>query len=157
MIGCDIQFLASGSGLDRTKPIQLHVVWNNLIRERRENPVRPRRICGVCRGPNRVERLEMPDSPWTWFEREKNSPVRPSLTLTLNGPHLQLSYSLRAIIYSGKDHFTLRFRDQSGRWWNHDGQIASGIPQPEVVQSEEELLMNGLRFACIYIYCRDGH
>jgi hypothetical protein len=55
----------------------------------------------------------MPDTPWIWFEREKLSPVTPSLTLTFNSPSQQLSYSLRSIIYAGGNRFTVRFRDQS--------------------------------------------
>jgi len=83
--------------------------------------------------------------------------IVPSLALTFNSPSQQLGYSLRAIIYAGGYHFSVRFREQSGRWWKHDGQVASGVPQPDDVQSEAELLMNDTRFAYILIYRRDDH
>ena len=92
----------------------------------------------------------MPDVPWIWFERDRSSPACPSLTLTFDSPRQQLRYCLRAIIYAGGNHFTVRFSEQSGGWWRHDGQQAPGVPQPDDIQSEAELLMNGTRFACIY-------
>lgn len=99
----------------------------------------------------------MPATPWIWFERESASPAGPSLTITFCSPPQQLTYSLRAIIYSGGSHFTVRFRDGSGGWWQDDGQLASGIPQPDNIQSEAELLLNNERFANILIYRRDDH
>ena len=99
----------------------------------------------------------MPDVPWIWFERDRSSSVLPSLTLTFDSPPQQLNYSLRAIIYAGGNHFTVRFRDKSGNWWRHDGRVASGVPQPDDVQSEVDLLMNGARFACTLIYRRDDY
>jgi len=97
----------------------------------------------------------MPDVPWIWFEREEHSSITPSLTLKFDSPPQQLSYSLRAIIYAGGNHFTARFRDLSGSWWRHDGQVSSGVPQADDIQSEVQLLMNDTRFASLLIYRRD--
>lgn len=153
---CEMCFLAAGCGLDRNIPTSLDAVWEQFIQRCQRDPFHPRGRCSLCRGPNKVQGLEMPDVPWIWFERERPSPVGPSLTLTFDSPPQRLSYSLRSIIYAGQNHFTVRFREQSGRWWNHDGQIASGVPRPDDVHSEAQLLTNGGRFACIFIYRRDG-
>ena len=75
----------------------------------------------------------MPDAPWIWVECWETSPVHPSMTLSFNSLSQRLSYSLHSIIYSGGNHFTNRFRDRLGGWWNHDGQIVSGVPQPDNV------------------------
>ena len=79
------------------------------------------------------------------------------MILTFDSPSQQLSYSLQAIIYSGGKHFTVRFRDQSGMWWKHDSQVASGVPQLDNIQSEANLLMNSTRFAHLLIYRSDNH
>ena len=81
--------------------------------------------------------------------------MEPSLSLAFNSPSQQLTYSLRSIVYFGGNHFTVRLREQSGRWWKHNGQIASGVPQPDNVQSASELLTNDGRSTSIYIYRRD--
>ena len=99
----------------------------------------------------------MPDSPWIWFEREARSPVKPSLVFTFDSPHERVTYSLQSIVYAGGNHFTIRFRGRSGGWWKQDGQIDSGAPQVDSVQSDEDLLVNDRRFACIFIYRRDDH
>ncbi|KAF9779748.1 hypothetical protein BJ322DRAFT_1086264 [Thelephora terrestris] len=148
--------LAAGSGLDRKIPISLHTVWDNFIQRCQTDPFHQNSRCSRCQGQNKVRCLEMPDVPWIWFEREKSSPVGPSLALTFDSPSQRLSYSLRSIIYAGQNHFTIRFCEQSGKWWRHDGQIASGVPQPDNIQSESQLLMSGARFACIFIYRRDA-
>ena len=78
------------------------------------------------------------------------------LTLTFDSPPQQLNYGLWAIIYAGGNHFTMHFCDKSGNWWRHNGRVASGVPQPDDVQSEVDL-MNGAHFACTLIYCRDDY
>ena len=153
---CEFYLIAAGHGLDHRIPTLLRAVWENFIQRCQRDPFHPNQKCSLCRSPNEVRGLEMPDVPWIWFEREQPSPVVPSLTLTFNSPAQRLSYSLQAIIYVGQYHFTVRFRERSGRWWNHDGQIASGVPQLDDVQSEEQLLVNGTRFANMFIYRRDG-
>lgn len=50
-----------------------------------------------------------------------------------------------------------RFRRQSGEWWRHDGRVASGVLQPDNMESTTELLMNGARFTCTLVYRRDDH
>ena len=85
------------------------------------------------------------------------SPVWPSLALTLDSPPLRCDYSLWAIIHAGGNHFFIRFREQSGGWWKHDGQVTSGVPQPDNIRSEADLLMNGTRFACTLIYRWDSY
>ena len=80
-----------------------------------------------------------------------------SLTLKFNSPLQQLNYSLQAIIYVGRNHFTVCFRELSGRWWKHDSQVSSGVPQPDNIQSEVEILTNDNHFACTLIYRRDDH
>ena len=99
----------------------------------------------------------MPDVLWIWFEWDRSSPVLPSLTLTFDSSPQQLNYGLQAIIYAGGNHFTMHFHDKSGNWWRHDGQVASGVLQPNDVQSEVDLLMNGARFACTLIYHCDDY
>ena len=93
--------------------------------------------------------------PWIWFEQGDRSIVRPSLTLTFDSHPKRLSYSLRVIIYAGENHFTTCFRDKSGGWWMYNGQITSGVPQSEDIQSEAELLENDTHFASALIYHRD--
>ena len=152
--GREFCFLMLSTTQKSKTPIWLHTAWAEFIdRSKMEAAVR----CPHCKGPNDVQDLGMPEVPWIWFERDQFSPVWPSLTLEFHSPSQQLRYSLRAIIYAGGHHFTVRFRDQSGRWWKHDGQVASGVPQPDNFQSEAQLLMNHTRFACILIYHRDGH
>jgi hypothetical protein len=153
----ELCFITIGHSGNDKSPISLRAIWEEFVRDSETNPARLGTACPHCQGPNQVEILRMPDVPWIWFERDRHSPVRPSLTLTFDSPPEMLSYSLRAIIYAGGDHFTVRFRERSGRWWRHDGRLASGVPQPDNIQSEEQLLMNGTRFACTLIYHRDGH
>lgn len=150
----DICFLAYGLEQDFQKPTPLHSVWAQFT-ERYRTEVFPSQAKCHCCHQKTVKELKMPDLPLIWFEREKPCPVRPSLTLTFNSPSTTLTYILASIIYAGGNHFTVRFREKSGRWWKHDGQIMSGVPQPDNIQSDEELLMNGERFACILIYCLD--
>ena len=149
-------FLTTGLEHDRETPISLHTVWTSFIERTRKN-VRREATCSRCQGQNKVRALEMPDAPWIWFEWDRNSSVEPSLVLTFDSPSQRLSYSLRAIIYAGGNHFSIRFREQSGGWWKYDGRVASGVPQPDDIRSKAELLMNGTRFACTLIYRRDGH
>jgi hypothetical protein len=148
-------FLTTGFGCDRGTPNSSRTVWEGFVRRSRTDPSRQRAICSCCQGQNKVQALNMPDAPWIWFERDRNSPVEPSPTLTFDSPSQQLRYSLRAIIYAGGNHFTTRFRDQLGRWWKHDGRLFLGVPRPDNIQSEVELFTNDTRFACIYIYRRD--
>jgi hypothetical protein len=143
-------------GHDRRTPISLHAAWSTFTSHARTDVARREVICSRCQGPNKVQTLEMPDSPWIWFERDQHSPVSPSLALTFDFPPQRLSYGLRAIIYAGENHFSLRFRAQSGDWWKHDGQVASGVPQSDNVQSEAQLLKNGTHFAHLLIYRRDS-
>ena len=152
-----ICFLTIGLGYDRRTPVSLHTVWTTFVQRSITGVSQQDATCSHCWGRNRVQALRMPDFPWIWFERDQHSPIVPSLTLTFNSPSQQLGYSLRAIIYAGGYHFSVRFREQSGRWWKHDGQVASGVPQPDDVRSEAELLMNDTRFAYILIYRRDDH
>ena len=149
--------LAMGLGCDRRTPIPLHTVWTSFIKHSRTDTSRQEATCPCCQGQNKVQALRMPDAPWIWFEREKRSPVTPSLTLTFDSPPQRLSYSLRAIIYAGGNHFTVRFCERSGRWWKHDGRVSLGVPQPDDIQSEVQLLMNDTRFACTLIYRRNDH
>jgi len=79
------------------------------------------------------------------------------MILAFDSPSQRLSYSLWAIIYAGGKHFTVRFCKQSGMWWKHNGQVASGVPQLDSVRSEVDLLMNGLRFAHLLIYRSDSY
>ena len=109
-------FLTVGFEYDRRTPISLGAVWDRFIQHSRTDPSQREALCRCCQGQNKVQGLDMPNVPWIWFEREKDSPVEPSLTLTFNSPPQRLSYSLRAIIYAGGNHFTTRFRDRSGRW-----------------------------------------
>ena len=151
----ETRFLTVGFGHDRKRLALLQTVWEDFARRSTTRISHLGANCSRCQGRNKVQALKMPGVPWIWFERERQSPILPSLTLTFDSPIQQLSYSLRAIIYAGGNHFTTRFCDRSGRWWNHDGQLFSGVPQPDDIQSEAELLANGTRFACIYIYHRD--
>ena len=153
----DIWPLVIGYKGKNKNPVWLHAVWTELIRNLERTAARPRVTCSHCHSPNEVQELKMPDVPWIWFERGEYSPIWPSLALTFDSRPQRLDYSLRAIIYAGGNHFTVRFRNQSGVWWKHDGREASGVPQPEHIQSEAGLLMNGTRFACMLIYCRDGY
>lgn len=151
-------FLASRHQGNNATPTQLQTIWSEFIYHSQMNAALPRATCSHCKGPNEVQGVRMPDVPWIWFERDQYSPpVWPSLTLEFNSPLQQLGYSLRVIIYAGQNHFTVRFRGRSGGWWRHDGRVASGVPQPDNIQSEAALLKNGTRFACTLIYCRDGY
>lgn len=151
----ETRFLTVGFGHDRERLIPLQTIWEVFIHRSATRVSHLGANCSHCQGRNKVQALKMPDAPWIWFERERQSPVSPSPILTFDSPAQQLSYSLRAIIYAGGNHFTTRFRDRSGGWWNHDGQLFSGVPQCDDIRSEAELLANGPRFACIYIYRRD--
>ena len=151
----ETRFLTAGFGNDRKGLVPLQTVWDSFIRCSATRVFHHGANCSRCRSRNEVQTIKMPGTPWIWFERERHSPILSSLTLTFNSPIQWPRYSLRAIIYAGGNHFTARFRDRSGSWWNHDGQLFSGVPQPNDIQSEAELLVNGTRFACIYIYRRD--
>jgi hypothetical protein len=154
----EICFIATSGGRSNKAPIWLHTVWEEFIHHSKTSVTRSVATCSHCQGQKKVQGLRMPDDvPWIWFERDQYSPVWPSLTLTFGSSTQQSSYSLRAIIYAGWNHFTVRFRDQSGRWWRHDGRLASGVPQPDSIESEAGLLMNGTRFACTLIYRRNDH
>ena len=153
----EICFLTVSCGKGSKTPVWLHTVWEEFVCHSKTNTARSAMKCSQCRGPNKVQALRMPAVPWIWFERNRYSPVWPSMILTFDSPSQQLSYSLQAIIYSGGKHFTVRFRDQSGMWWKHDGQVASGVPQLDNIQSEANLLMNGTRFAHLLIYRSDNH
>ena len=151
----DIRYVAQGPSRNRPAVTSLHTVWENFVESRRTNPIAQKHECDSCGGQNEVEGLKMQEAPWIWFEHRRSSPVEPSLSLAFNSPSQQLTYSLRSIIYFGGNHFTVRLREQSGRWWKHDDQIASGVPQPDNIQSASELLTNNGRFASIFIYRRD--
>ena len=145
-------------GQEIKTPTWLHVVRAEFIHRSKTDMTRSQARRSRSQGRrNAVRSLEMLDAPWIWFERHELSLVWPSLALTFNSPPQQLAYSLQAIIYAGGNHFTVRFRDKSGRWWRHDGQAASGVPQPDDIQSDAQLLMNGTRFACTLIYRRDDY
>ena len=135
--------------------VSLAGIWEEFLKHHQTKPLRQAEC--HCGGQNEVKRLRMPDTPWIWFERNQNPPIGLSLTIRFGPLSQQLVYSLRAIIYSGGLHFTVRFREGLDGWWKHDGQIASGVPQPDNIQSETELLMNDERFAHILIYRRDDH
>lgn len=154
-VEAETRFLTAGFGRDRKRSTPLQTVWEDFIRRSTTRVSHFGSNCCHCQGRNKVQGLRMPDTPWIWFERERKSPISPSPILTFDFPTQQLSYSLQAIIYAGGNHFTTRFRDRSGRWWNHDGQLFSGVPQSDDIRSEADLLANGSRFACIYIYRRD--
>jgi hypothetical protein len=151
----EIGLLTMGLGCNRETPVSLQTVLTTFVHRAETDVHRLDATCSHCQGPNKVEGVKMPAVPWIWFERDRCSPVGPSLALTFDSQPLQLNYSLRAIIYSGQDHFTIRFRERSGRWWTHDGRVASGVPQPDDIRSEVDLLTNRTRFACILIYRRD--
>ena len=151
----ETRFLTAGLGHDREMPTSLQAVWEVFVHRSATRVSHLVANCSCCRGQNKVQALWMPSTPWIWFERERHSPVLPSATLTFDFPTQQLTYSLRAIIYAGGNHFTIHFRDRSGRWWNHDGQLFSGVPQSDDIRCKAELLVNGTHFACIYIYHRD--
>ena len=153
----DIGLLTMGLGRDRRTPVSLDTVLTTFIHRAETEILQWDATCSHCRGPNKVWELKMPAVPWIWFERGQCSPVGPSLTLVFGSQPLRLTYSLWAIIYSGENHFTVRFREQSGRWWRHDGRVASGVPQPDNIRFEADLLTNGTRFACILIYRRNDH
>lgn len=156
----DICFLGTSHGTGNKTPIWLHSVWAEFVGRSKSEPARFAMTCS-CQSLNKVQTLKMPDMPWIWFERNRYSPVWPSLTLTFDSPSQRLSYTLQAIIYSGEKHFTIRFRERSDErpdvWWKHDGQAALGVPQRDNVRSEADLLMNGSRFAYLLIYRRDSH
>jgi hypothetical protein len=147
----DIGLITMGLECDWSTPVSLHTVWTTFVHRVGTETFRWNATCSRCRGPNKVWELKMPAVPWIWFERDQHSPVRPSLALTFGPQPLQLTYSLRAIVYSGGNHFTVRFREQSGGWWRHDGRVASGVPQPDDIRFEVDLLTNGDRIACILI------
>lgn len=83
----------------------------NFVRHSKTDPSRREALCRRCQGQNKVQGFDMPNIPWIWFEREKDSPMEPSLTLTFESPLQRLGYSLRGIIYAGRNHFTTRFRE----------------------------------------------
>ena len=149
--------LTTGLGRNCRTSTTLHTIWERFSQRSRTDASQHEVICSHCRGQNKVRALRMPDVPWIWFERERDSPVQPSLALTFNSPPQRLSYSLRAIIYAGGNHFTIRFRERSGSWWKHDSRLWSGVPQSNDIQSEAELLTNDTCFACILIYRRDDY
>jgi len=153
----EICFLAASHGRGNKVPVWLHDVWEEFVCRSKTDAARAAMKCSCCQGLNKVQALKMPAAPWIWFERDRFSPVWPSMTLTFDSPSQQLRYSLRAIIYSGGKHFTARFREQSNKWWKHDGRVASGVPQPDNVRSPTDLLMNGTRFAHLLIYRSDDH
>lgn len=154
---CEFCFLLLTCRRNNPSPVWLRTAWEEFIHRSKTNAARTGTTCPRCPAPNNVEVLRMPDVPWIWFERDHSSSVWPSLTLAFDSPPQRLTYSLRAVIYAGSNHFTVRFREQSGMWWRHDGRVASGVPQPDNVQSEAELLMNDTRFACTLIYRRDNY
>jgi hypothetical protein len=51
----------------------------------------------------------------------------PSVTLTIPSHGMDAIYDLRAIVYSGNQHFTARMIF-SGQTWNYDGRLNSGCP-----------------------------
>jgi len=153
----EIRYLAVNYGQGNKTPVWLNTVWTEFVHRNKTVAAQSRLRCSHCGGPNKVHVLKMPDLPWIWFERGQYSPVWPSLTLTFDSPSQQLNYSLRAIIYSGGKHFSVRFRAKSGEWWRQDGLVASGVPELDDIHSEADLLMNGTRFAYIVIYRRDGY
>ena len=153
----EICLLTTGLGRNRRTSTTLRIIWERFVERSRKDASQHEAVCSCCRVQNKVQALRMPDVPWIWFEWERDSPVQPSLALAFNSPPQQLSYSLHAIIYTGGNHFTIHFRERSGSWWKHDGQLSSGVPQPDSIRSEAELLTNGTRFACILIYRRDDY
>jgi hypothetical protein len=153
----DIGLITTGFGRHRSIPASLHTVWTTLIRQVGTKPFRWNATCSCCKGPNTVRELKMPAVPWFWFERDQRPPVMPWLALTFGSQPLQLTYCLRAIVYSGGNYFTVRFREQSGGWWRHDGRVAFGVPQPDDSQFKAVLLTNGDRFVCALICRRVDH
>ena len=152
-----ICLLSLSCGRNDKVPVWLHTVWTEFIDRFKSSPERSRASCSRCQGPNEVQALKISEVPWIWFEQDECSPVWPLLALAFESPTQNLTYSLRAIIYSGGNHFSVRFREQSGRWWRYDGRVASGVPQPDNFRSEAGLLTNGPHFACVLIYRRDGY
>ena len=85
--------------------------------------------------------------------------VFPSIVLDVPGPHDTKQYLLRAIIYLGHFHFTVRMIDSERNIWSYDGRRNSGIPwidhgckSMESAMDREALVTFDGRAAYLYIY-----
>jgi hypothetical protein len=114
-------------------------------------------LCFTClHETTQVQHLRMQNSPWLWFEIDRNSTMAPSLTIQIQLPGQRLTYDLCAIIYNGENHFTARMRDLSNQWWSYDGMWRFGAARHDPIQVETDLLQNGRLHAAFFIYrCSD--
>ena len=112
--------------------------------------------CLGCPGSLGVGSLTMPDMTWLWIELcDPKSPVSPSLRLVFNAQSQRQAYNLRAVIYSGGNHFTARFFDDWDVWWNYDDMRGFGMPFTEHIGAELDLLNNDDRWASFLLYVRE--
>ena len=132
--------------------LPLQIAVTRYIQHFSQKPQRDR--CRTCFGPLRVASLSMPETTWLWIElSDPISPVTPSPRLVFGLKDQLRVYTLRAVIYTGGDHFTARLLDQSATWWKYDGMWRFGVPRVDQIDDELGLLENDHRRAAFLIYC----
>ena len=63
----------------------------------------------------------------------------------------------RTIDSPSSENTSLCLRGRPGMWRKHRGRVVSRVPQPNGIQPEVDLLMNGVRLAHLLNYGHDGH
>jgi hypothetical protein len=110
------QFSAVVIVVKRTRDSSIHPLLAHFI----ESLTAPSNssMCFTClHEMTRVQHLRMPNSPWLWFQIDRDSTcMAPSLTIPIEGPGQCLTNDLCAIIYNGENYFIARMRDPSNRW-----------------------------------------
>lgn len=121
-----------------------------LLRLRAERP-----LCRTCRKLYSHSSLTFTPLPWVWIDISPQSNGLSTLSTTLaikQDFKPDIDYTLTGIIYGGQNHFSARWRDNSGRWWVHDGMVDSGRPSLDAVTNDVQLTRLGLRVMHILIY-----
>jgi hypothetical protein len=129
----------------------LHTWLSNYFREMRA----VQRRCKTCKEPCSRPSLSVSPLPWIWIDIPPGHDQLFSLSTMLpveqdSGPNI--NYILAGIIYVGGQHFSARWRDDSGRWCAYDGMVDSVQPSLDPVTDDAQLTILKNRVMNILIY-----
>jgi len=108
--------------------------------------------CGHCSGNHIQSTWTMAPLTWIWFKIPPGTHVSPSLTLAFDQFGEPRMFTLAAVVYLGRSHFTTCWRDHSGVWWKHDGRKHHGAPVVDTINYKSDLCQSDGHQMSILIY-----
>ena len=105
--------------------------WIDTFIQRKQHRIfRSLTTCSQCHS-NCSTRIYPKDTiTWLYFEilPQALNEALFSPYLYLPGPHGNVTYDLKGIVYSGGNHFSAHWRTSEGIWWEYDGRTNGGRP-----------------------------